>query len=261
MKNTGSKIEKISYWTGVVVIGVIIGFSIQFVRAWVEPTSNPPLSNVGAPINTGSIDQIKLSGLGLRSLLLGGQSSNDWGSARFKAGSYGYWDVQSMYNYTNPDLIFSNSNGGEKFRVNANGQLCLGYKESNCTGGNGLLVNGNVGIGTANPVAKLDVAGSIKIADGNQGKGKVLTSDENGVAKWENATGGVAGVASGSIVGMCHIVYKYSGGSYWYDCDYSGPGVSCPNNNTCDCGAGNKDFSSKNSIGGDFGTLVFCVKK
>jgi len=43
---------------------------------------------------------------------------------------------------------------------------------------------GNVGIGTTSPGAKLDIAGNIKIADGSQGVGKVLTSDVNGVATW-----------------------------------------------------------------------------
>ncbi|MHC4695326.1 MAG: hypothetical protein ACYTFA_01135 [Planctomycetota bacterium] len=51
----------------------------------------------------------------------------------------------------------------------------------------GLFVNdtGNVGIGTTMPGAKLEVAGDIKIADGSQGAGKVLTSDANGVASWQ----------------------------------------------------------------------------
>jgi hypothetical protein len=44
--------------------------------------------------------------------------------------------------------------------------------------------NGNTGIGQSNPTAKLDVAGNIKIADGTQGAGKVLTSDANGLATW-----------------------------------------------------------------------------
>lgn len=44
--------------------------------------------------------------------------------------------------------------------------------------------NNNVGIGNNNPTAKLDVAGTIKIADGSQGAGKVLTSDANGLGTW-----------------------------------------------------------------------------
>ena len=44
--------------------------------------------------------------------------------------------------------------------------------------------NANVGIGTSSPAAKLDVNGAVKITDGTQGAGKVLTSDSNGVASW-----------------------------------------------------------------------------
>jgi len=54
----------------------------------------------------------------------------------------------------------------------------------------GLLLAGpagaqNVGIGTTTPVAKLDVMGNIKITDGSQGAGKVLTSDAAGLASWQ----------------------------------------------------------------------------
>ncbi|SIQ97567.1 TNF(Tumour Necrosis Factor) family protein, partial [Chryseobacterium sp. RU37D] len=35
------------------------------------------------------------------------------------------------------------------------------------------------------PAANLDVAGNVKIADGTQGTGKVLTSDANGLASWK----------------------------------------------------------------------------
>lgn len=45
-------------------------------------------------------------------------------------------------------------------------------------------LNNNIGIGNNNPTAKLDVAGTIKITDGTQGDGKVLTSDANGLATW-----------------------------------------------------------------------------
>jgi len=52
----------------------------------------------------------------------------------------------------------------------------------------------NIGIGTASPLAKLDITGNIKIADGTQGAGKILTSDANGLATWQTpATGSSAG--------------------------------------------------------------------
>ena len=45
--------------------------------------------------------------------------------------------------------------------------------------------DGNVGIGTANPAAKLDVIGKLKVTDGTQGAGKILVSDATGVAAWK----------------------------------------------------------------------------
>lgn len=50
--------------------------------------------------------------------------------------------------------------------------------------------DGNMGIGTPTPDAKLHVAGNFKLVDGTQGVGKVLTSDANGVASWQPASGG-----------------------------------------------------------------------
>ena len=54
----------------------------------------------------------------------------------------------------------------------------------------------DVGIGTSTPGAKLDVEGNIKIADGTQGLGKVLTSDADGLASWQTPSGGGSGVSS-----------------------------------------------------------------
>jgi hypothetical protein len=45
-------------------------------------------------------------------------------------------------------------------------------------------------IGSANHAAKLDIAGNIKIADGTQAAGYVLTSDATGLATWQPAAGG-----------------------------------------------------------------------
>jgi hypothetical protein len=57
---------------------------------------------------------------------------------------------------------------------------------------------GSVGIGTVSPGAKLDVQGDIKIVDGTQGNGKVLTSNAAGLASWQN-TGTQEAVAASDV--------------------------------------------------------------
>jgi hypothetical protein len=58
------------------------------------------------------------------------------------------------------------------------------------TSKNNLTVEGKVGIGTSAPSTKLDVnsttSGAVRIVDGTQAAGKVLTSDANGVGTWQN---------------------------------------------------------------------------
>ncbi len=51
--------ENIIWWSGVITTGIIVGLTIQFVKAWTEPTQSPPQGNLGAPINTGPVYQIK----------------------------------------------------------------------------------------------------------------------------------------------------------------------------------------------------------
>jgi hypothetical protein len=53
-----------------------------------------------------------------------------------------------------------------------------------------ISIEGNMGIGTANPTAKLEVNGQVKITGGTPGAGKVLTSDENGLATWQTPSAG-----------------------------------------------------------------------
>lgn len=55
---------------------------------------------------------------------------------------------------------------------------------------------GNVGIGTTEPGAKLEVAGQVKITGGSPGANKVLTSDASGLATWQASSG----LPSGSII-------------------------------------------------------------
>jgi hypothetical protein len=54
--------------------------------------------------------------------------------------------------------------------------------------------SGDVGIGTSAPGARLEVSGQVKITGGTPAAGKVLTSDANGLASWQNPgvlTGGL----------------------------------------------------------------------
>lgn len=55
------------------------------------------------------------------------------------------------------------------------------------SGSNISYTTGSEGIGTASSSTTLEVSGSFKFVDGNQGLNKVLTSDANGVASWQVA--------------------------------------------------------------------------
>jgi hypothetical protein len=91
--------------------------------------------------------------------------------------------------------------------TNTNQWLTLGYDTQNdygkiqasklSTGDMPLVLNphgGSVGVGNITPAAKLDIAGNIKITDGTEGVGKVLTSDGTGLATWATpASSGVMG--------------------------------------------------------------------
>ncbi len=64
MKKKKPKAKKIyhrlTFWLGVLALGTIVGVSIQFGRAWVEPSGSAPDGNIAAPINTGASKQTKV---------------------------------------------------------------------------------------------------------------------------------------------------------------------------------------------------------
>jgi hypothetical protein len=69
------KLKKITYWSSVITIGVILGITLQFTKAWSEPNSLPPNSNIGAPITTGTATQLKNGTLGINGLIRGYSSA------------------------------------------------------------------------------------------------------------------------------------------------------------------------------------------
>lgn len=57
--------KKIVYSFSVIAIALLIGTSLNFAKAWTEPTLAPPSQNIGAPLNASATSQVKTGALGL----------------------------------------------------------------------------------------------------------------------------------------------------------------------------------------------------
>ena len=86
-----------------------------------------------------------------------------------------------------------------------------------------LTASGSLGVGTMNPKTKLDVAGKVRIADGSQGSGKLLVSDNDGIARWAAAS--TLGIGSGGNPNDCSATNKVVNG-------HSYPMVALTNGNS-----------------------------
>ena len=121
-----------------------------------------------------------------------------------------YWNHTGSYNTAEgSNALYSITTGSNNVGVGpfagytdstGSGNVFLGFKAGyNETGSNKLYIandsinppliygdfsTGNVGIGTNTPDARLSVGGQIKITGGSPGFGKVLTSDNSGLASW-----------------------------------------------------------------------------
>ena len=73
-----------------------------------------------------------------------------------------------------------------------------------------LTASGSLGVGTMNPKTKFDVAGKVRIADGSQGSGKLLVSDNDGIARWAAAS--TLGIGSGGNPNDCSATNKVVNG-------------------------------------------------
>ncbi len=82
--------------------------------------------------------------------------------------------------------------------------------------GTGGLANGQIGIGTMNPTARLEVAGQIKITGGTPGVNKVLVSDATGLASWQSSPASC--VATGTGTGnQCYGVNSLQNNTSGYE--------------------------------------------
>lgn len=101
------------------------------------------------------------------------------------------------------------SSGDEDFslvNLRANGDFVFGAGNLSTKAIRIKGTTGNVGVGTSNPGAKLEVAGQVKITGGSPGDGKVLTSDGTGLATWETPSAPGAGSIDSSLIADGSIV-------------------------------------------------------
>jgi len=141
---------------GVLAMSILIGY---LVLAWTEPSQNPPQGNVPAPLNVGSIEQIKSGTIGASYFKVLGwdavYGSVDTGGGVNRPfhliGTYHGWDPYGVYiagyNFYNNSAISQAKNvyvgGGGRERMVIE------------------LNTGNVGIGTTAPQKRLHVHGEI----------------------------------------------------------------------------------------------------
>ena len=87
-------------------------------------------------------------------------------------------------------IVIGSGLGSNKLTNNNPNSLMIGFQSQAptlfVTGSDGFSDTGSVGIGTTDIdiAAKLNVKGKIKIDDGSQAEGKLLISDDKGVARW-----------------------------------------------------------------------------
>ncbi|WP_131701441.1 hypothetical protein [Chryseobacterium sp. FH2] len=120
-------------------------------------------------------------------------------------------------------LALWNSTAGDDFYGLGNAANVLQFFAGAPATGDALMTlnkNGRVGIGTTSPTNVLDVRstsnGAIRIVDGTQSNGAVLTSDANGVGTWKRASAQVVtGITAGGldIPFVSEAQYRYTGNS------------------------------------------------
>ena len=168
--------KEVSYKAISLIFSVLVFcFAIAFyVVGWDDPTEPPPSGNVAAPLNTGLVEQRKAGALRLGGLTVDSQTllATDSGNVGIGAiaPSKGKLEIKvidgtALY-ISNPMDVTSNNGavniGGGLFfdenEIQSSGNLFINY-DNNVD----LVLNrggGNVGVGRANPKAKLHVGGT-----------------------------------------------------------------------------------------------------
>jgi hypothetical protein len=159
-----------SYLAASIILGIILGFGIQFARAWTEPNTAPPGNILGTPINTGNNLQMKDGNLSvniksdgsngdwLNGLTVGGNLNVPYGNVGIGTASPSKKLEVSSGGFTGVQLRLSGYNNARQWDLN-NDSAGFGIMFNGNAEAIKIAENGNVGIGTTNPAGKLDVLG------------------------------------------------------------------------------------------------------
>ena len=206
-----------------VLIGTLGIVSTTFAFAWNEPTAAPTGNNVAAPVNVGTTDQVKNGGLGVNALTVFGNSlfggstgSNAYLNFGATGGTNGYGIRDN-----NGILEFKNSGGSWASLQSIIFTLVGGAGSWTVSGNNIYNTNtGNVGIGTASPVEKLDLGGGkIKMGYVRVSGAGSLVPPQTLREDFVNCPAGKNVIGGGCLSNwyMTHITQSYpSGDSTWY---------------------------------------------
>ncbi len=205
--------------TAIVTATLFLGLSRAY--AWTGPSAAPPNSNVSAPINVGTVDQVKNAGLSLNALAVFGNTILS-GSSRYLnfgttagSGGYGIRDNAGTMQFKNSAgswTAFGSGSGSLSGAGTAN--YLAKWSSASALADTILYDNGtNVGIGTTNPTAKLQVAGQIHSSTGGIKfpDGTVQTTAATGGGITAATTQNCEAIGNSCVTPACPTGYFRSG--------------------------------------------------